>query len=141
MEFAGLIAPLTGAAAGFLTSAVTAIAGYMALRRKRSGVVSTTDADALWAESGSMRRDLQTEIARLREEIQQERHERERLLALIDQLRTELDAERAAGRRLQGENTRLEVRVAELEDELRSRRDAATKAAKAIEGTGGGGGL
>lgn len=64
----------------------TAILGYLLARRRHTGRVSTTDADALWKEAGELRRDYQTAISRLSAEITRLQHE----LAARDKVIAEL---------------------------------------------------
>lgn len=110
---------------GGIATILATIFGYRLSARRQSGRISTTDADALWREAGSLRGELQREIARLnavltdaRQTFELERHEwqkeREGLLAEIVGLKAERE--------------RDDRRIRELERELQARLDAAKNA-------------
>ena len=89
-----MIEPEVIAAVGSLT---TAAIGFFTGRHIRSGKVSTTDADRLWAEAGRLRADLTEELAAIRievhqkdERIQQLERENERLSGRVSELEREL---------------------------------------------------
>lgn len=52
-----------------LAAVVSATATYLAVRRKTSGNVGTSEASDLWAESQAMRRELRDEASELRREV------------------------------------------------------------------------
>ncbi len=86
--------PQVLSAAGAL---LTAGLGFMAGRRIRSGRVSTTDADRLWAEAARLRADMGDQIAALRiqlvqkdERIEQLERTNRRQGERIDELEREL---------------------------------------------------
>lgn len=137
----GAIGAGLAAAAGGAGSLFT----YRLGRAKASGTVATTDADALWREAASIRRDYQEQNAALRAEIEKSRQEcdeeRRELLALIQAQATEIHDlkfdnlrkdERIAS--LEAARTRDASRINELELELRRRLEAAQAASHPNEG-------
>lgn len=127
-----------------LVGAGSAIAGpfltYQVVRRRHSGRVNTTDADALWKEAGDLRRQYQTEISALRKALEDNRreHNEERieLLAEIARLRTDLRDRDERIEHLEVDREKLTRRVTELEGELRRRAAPAATAVSALPAGG-----
>jgi uncharacterized protein HemX len=58
---------------GIVAAVAGALGAYLAVARKLSGRVSTTDANKLWDEAGSIRQDYRQQLADLREELAEAR--------------------------------------------------------------------
>lgn len=78
---------------GLLTAVITALGGYLVVARRLSGSIKTTEAEDLWEESRSLRKDyhdqiitLRHEIVSLREELLEVQKENARLKALCQEL-------------------------------------------------------
>ena len=88
---------------------ITALATYLALLRKTSGRISTTEADKLWDEAADLREVYRAEIAELREEIERLEKEVEKCEQAFRELKRENDA-------LHRENALLLKRVEDIEN-------------------------
>jgi predicted RNase H-like nuclease (RuvC/YqgF family) len=77
--------------AGVAVPAIT----YAAVRRQRSGHVSSSEAADLWRESGEIRRELRTEINQVYERVRGLTAENEELRREVSVLRTENETLRA----------------------------------------------
>lgn len=111
------IVAVIGAACGGVGTALGALTAYWLARKRMSGKVATTDADALWDEANALRRDYREQNAKL--------------MARIDALEREIEAYRKESvmkddriRHLEDENQRLTARVVELEARLEAVKQA-----------------
>lgn len=90
---------------------ITALGTYLAVVRKTSGRIGTTEASKLWDEATSLRAVYQGEIARLRAEVNQVEEEVQACQQVIDEQREEL-------RHLRRRNDELERQITRLQREL-----------------------
>lgn len=62
-----VLIPAVGAVA---TAAIAALATYLSMRWAKSGQIKSTEADVLWREAGTIRRDLWEQIQKLEQHIE-----------------------------------------------------------------------
>lgn len=105
-----------------LAAIVTATATYLAVARKASGRIATTEAAALWKEAGTLRDVYRDEISRLRDwikeieaRLEQIEIENETLNSKNRELEHEIAVLHRENQELRKENERLRGRVEELE--------------------------
>lgn len=109
----GFVAPVLAA---FITAALSSFVTYQAMKRAKSGQINTTEADQLWRESTSIRRELREQVQNLEDHIKSNEIE-------IAALRSENAALKYEVLTLRQENADLKVRVDALKVENIELRD------------------
>lgn len=105
-----LSSPAFPAILGVIGGLIIPGGNWLAKRWRRSGKISTTDADTLWAERRAMGQELRDEIASLRADLAAQRAE-------TNNLRTELASRDAKIRSLENELKTVRRRLRSLEGE------------------------
>ena|SRR6185295_3796593 len=116
-----LIAPLLAA---IVTAGGASLVTYLTMRRAKSGRINSSEADVLWQESTSIRRELREQIQQLELHISQNEVEIAKLRAENAELKHEVLT-------LRTENASLKLQVDELKAEnveLRTRQQQQEKA-------------
>lgn len=79
---------------GIICAFIGALGTYMAVKRKNSGLIETSEAADLWSESKSIRQELRNENTTLRERIktlEESMTERDKQIFLLSKRITELE--------------------------------------------------
>lgn len=102
-----VLVPAIGAVS---TAAIAALATYLSMRWSKSGQIKSTEADVLWKEAGTIRRDLWEQIQKLEQHIQSNETQIAELRLKNAELKEEV-------MRLRTENAQLTREVEALREE------------------------
>lgn len=86
-----IILPIAG---GIICAAIGALGTYMAMKRKNSGLIETSEAASLWIESTAIRKELRDENTTLRERVrnlEQDMSKRDEEIRKLNERITELE--------------------------------------------------
>lgn len=86
-----IILPIIG---GVLSALIGAFGTYMAIKRKNSGLIETSEAADLWTESAAIRKELREENTTLRERVrnlEQDMAKRDKQIETLNERITELE--------------------------------------------------
>lgn len=89
-----IILPILG---GVICALIGALGTYMAIKRKNSGLIETSEAADLWKESAAIRKELRDENTTLRERIrnlEQDMNDRDKQIVALNRRITELEGKR-----------------------------------------------
>lgn len=90
-NFLTIILPVLG---GIICAFIGALGTYLAVKRKNSGLIETSEAADLWNESAAIRKELREENATLRERVrnlEQDMAKRDRQIEKLNERITELE--------------------------------------------------
>lgn len=114
---------IVSAVVAVVVGVVSATATYLAVRRKTSGNVATSEASDLWAESQAMRRELRDEATELRREVATLRSEATELRSTMANLLSEISHLRDENEHLTEQVEQLSIRLGDPNRVRNQRRD------------------